>query len=223
MPKTKKINIKKILKNHKKNILGFKSKRWSIAVFVFMAVFAYFTQGYLDARFNPEVAQANIMHGSSKIVEAFKINDTYEVLETDSANIHYIAPDEEDALAFAFGVDANNETVVFKGIQLHVVGNIDSGKLLEARLMEGEEVLATSKVKEGEITFSKFTSILQPETSKQFTVRLDITGDILTGSRFKLQIENPYALRLYVNDEADYSLGDYPISGGYVSVVGWRK
>jgi hypothetical protein len=223
MVKDKKINIHKLIKKHKKEISGFTNKRWSIAVFLLMAVFAYGTQAFFDAKFNPDTAQANMMQSGSELKEAFKINNAYKIIASDSANLHYINPGEENAQVFAFVVEANTETLVLKGLQLKLVGNVDSRELLEARLLEGDEVIARSKVREGVVSFSKFTSILQPESSKEYKVVLDITGDVKSGSRFKFQIENPYALRLYINDEVDYSLGDYPIDGGYVSVVGFRK
>jgi len=223
MAKTKKINIKKLIKKHQKKIAGFTSKRWSIAVFIFMAAFAYFTQAYLDAKFNPEVVQANMLHGASEMHEAFKLNEAYEVIASDTENLHYIAPGEENAHVFSFMIESNSDTLVLKGLQLKVDGNVDTREMLEARLMEGEEVISKSKVRDGLVSFSKFTSILQPESTKEFRVHLDITDELKPGARFKFEIENPYALRLYLNDEVDYSLADYPISGGYVSVVGWRK
>lgn len=223
MTKDKKINIKKLIKKHKKEISSFTNKRWSIAVFLLMAIFAYGTQAYFDAKFNSDTAQANMIKSGSELKEAFKINEAYQIIASDSENLHYINPGEENAEVFAFIVESNTETLVLKGIQLNLVGNVDSREMLEARLMEGEEVIARSKVRDGIISFSKFTSILQPESSKEYKVVLDITGDVKSGSRFKFQIENPYALRLYLNDEIDYSLGDYPIDGGYVSVVGFRK
>ncbi len=223
MTKDKKINIKKLIKKHRQEISGFRNKRWSIAVFLLMAVFAYGTQAYFDAKFNPDTAQANVMHSGSEVKEAFKINNAYNIIASDSTNLHYINPGEENAQVFSFIIESNTETLVLKGIQLNLIGNVDSREMLEARLLEGDEVIARSKVREGVISFSKFTSILQPESSKEYKVVLDITGDVKSGSRFKFQIENPYALRLYINDEIDYSLGDYPIEGGYVSVLGFRK
>lgn len=223
MAKDKKINIKKLIKKHKKEISSFKNKRWSIAVFLLMAVFAYGTQAFFDAKFNPETAQANMLHSASELKEAFKMSNEYQIIASDSENLHYINPGEENAHVFSFVIESNSQTIVLKGVQLELVGNIDSREMLEARLMEGEEVIARSKVRDGIISFSKFTSVLQPESSKEYRVNLDITGEVKSGSRFKFQIKDPYALRLYLNDEIYYSLADYPIDGGYVSVVGFRK
>ncbi len=223
MAEDKKINIKKILKKHKNEISGFTNKKWSIAVFLIMAVIAYGTQSYFHTKFNPDTAQANTLHSSSETKEAFKISNEYKIIASDSENFHYINPGEEDAHVFSFAIESNTETLVLKGLQLNLVGNVDSSELIEARLLEGDQEIANAKVRDGIVSFSKFTSILQPESSKEYKVNLDITNEVKSGARFKFQIKDPYSLRLYLNDEIDYSLADYPINGGYVSVVGFRK
>lgn len=218
----KKINIQKLIKKHKKRIIGFKSKRWSIAVFLFMAVFAYFTQAYLDAKFNPDVVQANVLGKSGKAIEAFKINDVYKVHEIEGES-YYAAPGDTDVNSFAFGIDAYSETLVLKGVNLKTVGDLPKHAIRNAKLLEDDNVISEARIKNNEISFSKFTSIIQPETSKIYKVQVDISDELKSGSRFKLQIPNPYNLSIYLNDEIDYSLGAYPIDGAYVSVVGWRK
>jgi len=217
----KKINIQKLIKKHKKQICGFKSKRWSIAVFVAMATFAYFTQAYLDAKFNPDVVQANVIGSSTKAAEAFKINPSYLVHEVEDES-YYAAPGDTDVDAFAFGIDARDTTLVLKGLNLNVVGDLPENTIKYAKLLEGDSIVAETRVKNNEIGF-KFTSIIQPETSKVYKVQIGISEELKSGSRFKLQIQNPYSLSIYQNDEIDYSLGAYPIDGAYVSVVGWRK
>lgn len=215
----KKINIQKLIKQNKKSIFSFQNKGWSISVFIMMAVFAYFTQAYLDAKFNPSVAQANVLGAHGKVTEAFKINDAYDVFAVEGES-YYSAPGDTDVDAFAFGVDANSDTAILKGLTLNIVGeNVIKG----ARLLELGEVVAEGKIKDNQISFAKFTSILQPGTSKVYKVQIDVDEAIKSGSRFKLQIVNPYSVSIYLNNEIDYSLGAYPIDGAYVSVVGWRK
>jgi hypothetical protein len=218
----KKINIQKLIKKHKKRIFGFKSKRWSIAVFLIMAVFAYFTQAYLDAKFNPDVVQANVLGSSGKAIEAFKINNSYMVHEIEGES-YYGVPGDTDVNAFAFGIDTQDTTLVLKSISLTIIGDLPKGTIKHAKLLEGEDVISEVRVKNNEINFSKFTSVLQPETSKTYKVQVEISDELKSGSRFKLQINSPYNLSIYQNDEIDYSLGAYPIDGAYVSVVGWRK
>lgn len=218
----KKINIQKLIKKHKKEITGFTSKRWSVTVFILMAVCAYFVQAYLDARFNPDVVQANTMNESGKIIEAFKINPAYNVHKIEGES-YYAAPGDTDVDAFAFAIDARTETLVLKGINLKVNGNLPDNTIQGAKLIEDGEVISEAKIKNNEINFSKFTSVIQPETSKVYKIQVDISNELKSGSRFQLQIANPYSLSIYVNDEVDYSLGAYPIDGAYVSVVGWRK
>lgn len=188
-------------------------------MFLLMAVFAYFTQAYLDARFNPSVAQANVLGARGEVAEAFKINNAYDVFKIEGES-YYAASGDTDVNAFAFGVDSNNQTAILKGLTLDIVGeNVIKG----ARLLELGEVVTEGKIKNNQISFSKFTSILQPGTSKVYKVQVDVEEEIKSGSRFKLQIVNPYSISIYLNNEIDYSLGSYPIDGAYVSVVGWRK
>ena len=84
-------------------------------------------------------------------------------------------------------------------------------------------MISEARIKNNEINFLKFSSILQPENSKIYKVQVEIEEEVKSGARFKLQILNPYSLSIYLNEEIDYSLGAYPIDGAYVSVVGWRK
>jgi len=216
---TKKINIQKLIKKHKKKIFSFNSKGWSVTVFLLMAVFAYFTQAYLDARFNPSVAQANMLGARGEVAEAFKINDAYNVFNVEGES-YYAAPGDTDVNAFAFGIDANSKTAILKDLNLNIVGE---NVVKSARLLEFGEVVAEGKIKDNQINFAKFTSILQPGTSKIYKVQVDVDEEIKSGSRFKLQIVNPYSISIYLDNEIDYSLGSYPIDGAYVSVVGWRK
>lgn len=191
-------------------------------MFLLMATFAYFTQAYLDARFNPDVVQANIFGKSGKMIEAFKINDAYSVHEVEGES-YYAAPGDTEVNSFAFAIDSHTKTLVFKNINLRAVGDLPKNSIKNAKLLENDIVISKGRVQNNEISFSKFTSILQPETSKTYKVQLDISEELKSGARFKLQIPNPYNLTIYLNDEVDYSLGDYPIDGAYVSVVGWRK
>lgn len=218
MAQKEKIHHQKI-----KNIFEFKSKRWSIAVFLVAAVMAYGVQAFLHVKFDPDVVQANMMTNRIQEHEAFMINTDYEIIENDLDNPHYMYPGELEGHVFTFKIQGHEKLVTFNGLKLNLIGNISDDLILNPKLYEGEEVIAEGKVKNNTIDFRNFNSILQDSASKEFAVKIDLSGSATSGSRFRLQIEEPYSLGIRIDGEQIYSLGAYPIRGAYTSIVGFRK
>lgn len=219
----KKITLKMRLLEYKKQIFSFDHKGWNIAVLMIAAIGAIGIQSFMDTKMNPETAQANIAYSQTSASEAYKIFSTHDIIDTEKSNRgHFIAPGETDIIVYSFGIQSGSENILLKELRLNKIGNIDDKYFIKAVLYEGENAIATSRMQNGELYFRRFTSVLQPDTYKDYYVKLDLSEEAKVGARFKFEISNPYSFRLLINDQPVYALDTYPLDGAYVTIVGWR-
>ncbi|MFC1656306.1 hypothetical protein ACFL3C_05530 [Patescibacteria group bacterium] len=221
LPKEKKVDVKKIWKEQKDHVFAFDRKGWSIAVILIATFGALGIQSAIDSKMNPETVKASVSTLKSAAREAYKISSDLDIIETELSNRgHYIAPGDTDIDAFSFGVQTNEKLVVLKEVKITKIGKINDGDVVKAKLYEGENVIAEAKIQGGELYFNRFISVLQPETYKEYIVKLDLKAETKPGVRFKLEISSPYDIGLYVDEEPVNSLDTYPLEGAYVTVVG---
>lgn len=224
----KREKVKKVVTKHAKklkhNAFSFEDKRWSIGVILVALVLSFFLQSILDEHLNPNTVQARVLNLRSNAVEAFQITDDFDIIELEKLNAgHYIAPGDTDIDVFSFGIKSNEEILIFEEIKLFKEGNIFNDKLIRAKLYEGEDSITESKIQKGTFYFKNFKSIIQPQTEKVYTVKLDISDETKPGARFKFSILSPYDILITKENQAIYELDRYPIEGAYVTVVGYRK
>lgn len=218
-----KMKIKKGLETHKKHILSFSHKGWSIIVFLFVVLAAFVIQSILEAKIDPDIVKANITQVKSSAREAFKINPAYDIIHTEKHNRgHYIASGDTEIDVFSFGIKTKENTIILKETKVSLIGDISDEHFLKAKLFEGENVIAESKIHDSTFYFKNFTSVLQEGTYKEYIVKLDISENIKAGSRFKFSILSPYDILLEVDDKPVYALDQYPVNGAFVTVIGWR-
>lgn len=216
--------LKNFFKKQAQAIKGFESKTWNILILIWMILIAFSIQSFVEAKLNPDIVKANVSGHASMAQEAFKITSDFSIKPIHSKEGgYYIAPGEKDIPIFSFSIQSNNEILLLQRLQLALQGNVDTKMFVKAKLFEGENEIATSRIKEDVFLFKSFTSILKPGVNKDYTIKLDISEDAQPGSRFHFQITNPYGIELNANNVPQYSLGRYPIKGDYVTVVGWRK
>ncbi len=218
---TPNLNIKEIWKEQKRHIFAFDRKGWSVAVILTAAFGALGIQSIIDSKINPQTVKASISTLKSAAREAYKISSDFDIIEIEAGKRgHYIAPGEIDAGAFSFGVRADKKTVVLKEIRITKIGKINDEDFAKVKLYEGDNVIAEAKIQGEKFHFNRFISVLQPNTYKEYFVKLDLKKETKPGVRFKLEISNPYDIGLYVDDKPVNSLDTYPIEGAYVTVVG---
>lgn len=216
--------VKEFAKKQVKAIKGFESKTWNILILLWITLFAFSIQSFVEAKLNPDIVKANVSGHASMAQEAFRISSDFNIKPIQSEEGgYYIAPGEKDIPIFAFSVQSNNEMLLLQRLQLTLVGNVNQDMFIRAKLFEGENEIASARIKEGVFSFKKFTSILKPGVNKEYTIKLDIFEEAQPGSRFHFEIQNPYGIELNANNIPQYSLDRYPIRGDYVTVVGWRK
>lgn len=209
--------------NKKKFKFPFNDKRWGILVLGITIFFAFFIQSVLDAKFNPDTVQANMLTNHSSAREAYKISDLYNVINTEKDN-HYIAPGEEEVNVYSFAIQTFSEPLVLNELRLNLKGDLKNDDIEKVQLFENESVIAkTYSLKDGKIDFKNFTSVLQANSYKEYIVKMDISDNATSGARFKFEISGPYDILIKKDDSPVYSLDTYPFSGSYVTVLGWRK
>ena len=216
--------FKETIERQIESIKGFESKTWNILILLFVTLTAFSIQSFVEAKLNPGIVKANVDGHAFVAKEAFKLSSDFVIKPIYSKKGgYYIAPGEKDIPIFAFSIKSNNKTLLLQRLQLSLHGNISDKMLVKAKLFEGENEIATSRIKKGVFSFRKFTSILKPGILKEYTIKLDISEEAQPGSRFYFEIQSPYEIELNTNNTPQYSLDRYPIKGDYVTVVGWRK
>lgn len=217
------MDLKKLLRQHKKYIFSFEHKGWNIVVLLFTVLVGFLVQSLLDANMNPNAVRANVIQAKSTASEAYKISTDYDLVATESVKkSHYVSPGEIEKDVYSFGIQTYDATMILKDVTITKVGEIDSANFLGAYLFEGENQIAKAFVRDDSLIFSDFISVLQPDTFKEYAVKLDMKEDMKPGARFVFKINNPHDVSIYKDEEPIYSLGKYPIEGSYITVVGFR-
>lgn len=218
---------KKIVKEAKKfknNAFGFHDKKWSVGVILTALVLAFFIQTILEGHFNPSIVQAKMLNLKSNAIEAFKITSDVDIIESEKLNDgHYIAPGDTNIDVFSFGIKSDENTIIFQELKLTKEGKINDDKLIRAQLYEGEDVITEAKIRKGKFYFKNFKSIIQPDTEKNYIIKLDISDETKPGARFKFLVDSPYDFLITKDHQAVHELDRYPLDGAYVTVVGYRK
>ncbi|MBA4336552.1 hypothetical protein C0416_02135 [bacterium] len=216
--------LKELAKKQVQNAKGFENKTWNILIILWLTLTAFSIQAFVEAKFNPDIVKANISGHDSMAQEAFKLSSDFAIKPIYSEKGgYYIAPGETDVPIFALSIESYKDILLFERLQLTLQGEVDEKMFVVAKLFEGENKIATSRIKEGVFSFKNFTSILKPGVNKEYTIKLDISPEAQAGARFNFEITNPYAITLNSKNIPQYSLDRYPIVGDYVTIVGWRK
>jgi len=203
--------------------LSLSNKRWSIAALFITIIFAFLIQSFLDSSLHSETVQANMLKSHSTAHEAFKINQMYNV-STHKTEGYYIAPGETEAPVYSFAIQTFSESLTLNEVKLNIKGDIDTDRISKLQLFEDENTIAKAYVqKNGKFVFKNFTSVLQPNSYKEYSIKLDIDEEINSGTRFKFEIQTPYDITIKKDKAPVYSLDTYPLTGSHVTVLGWRR
>lgn len=200
-----------------------RSKRWSIVAFAITIFWAFVIQSVLDASLNSDTVQANILQDRSTAREAFKISNLYDVFKIESGN-NYVSIGERDKEVFAFAVRTFSETLTLSEVNLKISGNIDSEAIKKLQLFEGERVIAsTYTMRNNAFAFKNFTSVLQPNSYKEYVIKMDVSDEAHSGTRFKFEISGPNDITIKKDGVPIHALDAYPLKGDYTTIVGWKK
>lgn len=216
--------LKATLTHTIQTISHFEHKVWNIIVLLIMVLAAFSIQSFTEAKLNPDIVNANVSGHASMAMEAFRLSPGYTIKPVHSEyGGYYIAPGEKDVPIFTFEIASYEDVLLLKRLQITVHGATDNDMFVHAKLYEGDEKIATTRIQENIFSFKHFTSVLKQGMHKVYTVKLTLNDKAKPGSRFYVEIENPYGLELTKQNRPLYSLDDYPIQGDYVTVVGYGQ
>jgi len=225
--KQKKINrLKTAIKEKRTRIkekFESENKKWAIIMICGAAVFALLIQSWLEAGFNPDAIKNSFGFVKTSAMEALKVNNNFDITNTNFESSVYAAPGETDKEIFSFEIGAGSKTVLFKELKLTKSGSTPSSRIVRLKLIEAENVICEAQKRDDDFTFKKFTSVLQPGTNKKYIVKADFANDTESGTRLKFSLDDPYDIGLFIDDSAYFALDTFPFEGPYTTIVGWRK
>lgn len=216
--------LKNVLKKTVRTISNFEHKVWNIIIMFIMVFTAFSIQSFVDAKLNPDIVKADVSGHASMAKEAFPLSSDYNIKPVHSEHGgYYITPGEKDTPVFSFEIYSNSDLLLLKRLQLTINGSVDNDMFVHAKLYEGNEKIATTRIQENIFSFKHFTSVLKQGMHKVYTVKLTINDNAKPGTRFYVEIENPYGLELTKQNRPLYNLENYPIQGDYVTVIGYGQ
>jgi len=223
--KEKKAAIKGKIKEKRAQIFESSSKMWKIFAILGTALVSLIIQYYVSNIFDPDMLKTNAAQTKTSAQEAYKINKSFDIINTESTNPgYYLATGETDKDIYSFAVKSkDNGPVVLEELVLTETGSIPQGFITNIRLFEGENAISKAEIKKDKFVFKKITSIIQPGVEKKYVVKADVAKEGSSGIRFKLSLLNPTDIIVTVNDDPVYALDTFPFDGAYATIVGWRK
>lgn len=124
-----------------------------------------------------------------------------------------------DMMSFVFKTFEND--LVFENLRLKIMG-VDPEYIEKAMLLDEKEILQIGK-KDGEyFVFEGIDYAIESFQKKSLLLYIDLSPDIKTGERLRMDIENPDDINIIVGDKP-YSIDAYyPLQGKYLSIAKQR-
>lgn len=137
---------------------------------------------------------------------------------TQDAEKRLVEPGTDAGEIMQFVFKTGNENLEFDKVNLKIVG-VEPHNIEKAYLFEGEELLSKVSPAGEYLKFNNIDYQLKPNSTGTLAVRLDVSNNLMTHDRIRLDIEKAEDLSLTVGGE-NYTLNEYyPIRGEYLSIV----
>lgn len=146
---------------------------------------------------------------SSSLLNFKFVNDPYN---------GFVAPGTEGAELMGLYFKTGSEIVVVKDLKLKLEG-IDPEYIKKAYITDGRDVLKVGNVDGEYYSFNNINEIIDPNQSRTLYLLVDLSEDIHTGERFRMDIESPDDIVLFAGIEPFSIDKYYPIKGKYLSVA----
>ncbi|MFC1616180.1 hypothetical protein ACFL21_03495 [Patescibacteria group bacterium] len=157
-----------------------------------------------------------------------KSEKTFESLSEDSYVINlyfendiglaYAIPGEKgkEVMRMIIKTDEHNLKLDYIKFRIH---GMESGYLDSLHFVENEEVIKAANFEKGYAIFDDLNIELEPNTRRIISISADLSEQVSSGKRLRLDVENEEDIEIYVDDIL-YSVRDYyPIYGKYLSIV----
>lgn len=137
---------------------------------------------------------------------------------TQDAEKRLVKPGTKAAEVMQFVFKTGKENLEFDKMNLKIIG-VEPHDIKKAYLFEGEKLLSKVSPSGEYLKFDNIDYQLKSNSTGVLAVRLDISSNLMTHDRIRLDIENAEDLSLTVGGES-YSLNEYyPIRGEYLSIA----
>ncbi len=145
---------------------------------------------------------------SSSLLTFKFVNDPYN---------GFVAPGTEDAELMGLYFKTGSETVILKDLKLKLEG-VDPEYIEKAYITDGQDVLKVGTGYGEYYSFKNINEIIEPNKSRTLYLLVDLSEDIRTGERFRMDIESPDDIVLFAGIDPFGIDEYYPIKGKYLSV-----
>lgn len=133
----------------------------------------------------------------------------------------FASPGEKNVDMMSFVLKTFEDDLVFEDLRLKITG-VDPEYIEKAMLLDEKEILQIGK-KDGEyFVFEGIDYLIESFQKKFLLLYVDLSSDIKTGERFRMDIENPDDINIIVGDEPYLIDAYYPLQGKYLSVTRQR-
>lgn len=130
----------------------------------------------------------------------------------------FAAPGTEGTELMGLYFKAGSEAVILKDLKLKLEG-IEPEYIKKAYLTDDQDVLKVGDPYGEYFSFSNINKIIEPMQSRTFYLLVDLSEEVRTGERFRMDIESPDDIVLFAGTE-HFSIDEYyPIKGKYLSVA----
>lgn len=137
---------------------------------------------------------------------------------TQNAKERLVEPGTKAAEIMQFVLKTGKENLEFDRVNLKIVG-VEPHNIKKAYLFDGEKLLSKVKPSDEYLEFKNIDYELNPNSTGILVVRLDVSTNLMTHDRIRLDIETAEDLSITVGGE-DYVLNEYyPIRGEYLSIA----
>ncbi|NIA02128.1 MAG: hypothetical protein GWP15_01980 [Nitrospirae bacterium] len=146
---------------------------------------------------------------SSSLLTFKFVNDPYN---------GFVAPGTEGAELMGIYFKAGSETVILKDLKLKLEG-IEPEFIEKAYITDGQDILKVGSSFGEYYSFNNINEIIDPNHYRTLYLLVDLSEDVHTGERFRMDIESPDDIVLFTGIDP-FSIDEYyPIKGKYLSVA----
>jgi hypothetical protein len=109
-----------------------------------------------------------------------------------------------------------------KNLRLKISGVVD-GAVRSIKMIENDGSLYKGDIWDGYVKFKNLYLKITPESEAVFSLYADFSSNLKFGQRLYFELETPDDLEVTKAGERVYIQYDYPMKGGFTSVVGWHE
>ncbi|MFH1533527.1 MAG: hypothetical protein ABID64_01190 [Nitrospirota bacterium] len=159
--------------------------------------------------YKADVKDFSSKNESSSLLNFKIVNDPYN---------GFVAPGTEGAELMGLYFKAGSETVILKDLKLKLEG-VDPEYIEKAYITDGENVLKVGNAYGEYFSFKNINQIIEPNKSRTLYLLVNLSEEVHTGERFRMDIESPDDIVIVAGTEP-FSIDEYyPIKGKYLSVA----